>query len=83
MCQSARSIVSNTHSMYSVGMSLVEEVAHRIDEDELGDAATAWVVRGVLGAQGQIKARLERVSPQTPRKTLRKTLGIAMVTNRR
>ena len=55
----------------------MEEVAHRIDEDELGTPPLHGLFEA-FRAKGQVEARLERVSLNAA-KTLRKTLGIAMV----
>ena len=60
------------------GNILVEEIAHRIDEDELWTPPLHGLFEA-FGAKGQVEARLERVSLDAT-KTLRKALGIAMVT---
>ena len=59
------------------GNVLVEEIAHRIDEDELWTPPLHGLFEA-FGAKGQIEARLERVSFDAA-KTLGKALGIAMV----
>ena len=59
------------------GNILVEEIAHRIDEDELWTPPLHGLFEA-FGAKGQVEARLERVSLDAT-KTLRKALGIAMV----
>lgn len=55
----------------------LEEIAHRIDEDELWTPPLHGLFE-TLGAKGQVEARLERVSLDAT-KTLRKALGLAMV----
>ena len=54
-------MVSNTRWMHSVGISLVEQIAHRIDEDELWPPP----VQGLFQARGpkrQIETGLKRMS---------------------
>ena len=59
------------------GNVLVEEIAHRVDEDELRTPPVCGLFEAV-GAKGQIKAGLERV-PLDASEALGKALGIAMV----